>query len=100
MVRLREAVLQEHVRQGPAGGKNHSEHTDLVTELQGGIERSRSGEKKERVTRSKILPASNSNRSRPSFVYRLCKYISKLRKTDLPENSPSDSKRLCKRPIS
>ncbi len=47
MVRLREAVLQEHVRQGPAGGKNHSEHTDLVTELHGGIERSRSGEKRE-----------------------------------------------------
>ncbi len=46
MVRLREAVLQVHVRQGPAGGKNHSEHTDLVTELHGGIERSRSGEKK------------------------------------------------------
>lgn len=35
MVRLREAVLQVHVRQGPAGGKDHSEHTDPVRELQG-----------------------------------------------------------------
>ncbi len=33
-------------------------------------------------------------------IDRFCKYISKLRKTDLPENSPSDSKRRCKRQIS
>lgn len=64
MVRLREAVLQVHVHQGPAGGKNYSEHTDPVREQQGGIERSRSGKKKERVTRSETLPASNSNISR------------------------------------